>query len=311
MISLKKNLLIEYKGKDLTEIIAGEIIETENSKCYHIETQDRITFKTVSSKSAKEKIISNLRLINGIGYSTELLLKKRGYRTIADLTNHPRFGPEASCFIDIIERSDIYQIIHWIEKCFSKSHPLILYSSGLQHKENFIIIDIGVVVGKSRTDVTRTFCIKPSVKKKKLIKLIKNAQKLAEKKIKPGIRASEVDSVVRKYLKKNSKMRFPYSLGHGVKSRIHQRPKIKPRSKDKIRIGDIFTLEPGLHSKTTGLRIEDMYLLTDKGLKKVRTVLIVPAPCSHLHTILGSSQIIRLSCIPGRIVVILAVSEGG
>ena len=37
------------------------------------------------------KILSNLKLIYGIGDVTELNLKKEGYRTIEDLMNHPSF----------------------------------------------------------------------------------------------------------------------------------------------------------------------------------------------------------------------------
>jgi len=137
-------------------------------------------------------------------------------------------------------------------------------------KENqFAIIDFGVVVGNKKTDVTRTFCLNPDIKKLKLIKLIQNAKKLAENEIKSGVPCSKVDIIVRNYLKKHTKYKFPYALGHGVGKRIHQKPKISPKSKDVFKVGDIFTLEPGLHGSFGGIRIEDMYLLTKKGIKNL------------------------------------------
>jgi Xaa-Pro aminopeptidase len=136
-------------------------------------------------------------------------------------------------------------------------------------ERDLIIIDFGVICGKSRTDVTRTYCLKPNKKQKQLYDLIKRAQKLAEKKIRPGVSCSKVDLTARRYLKKHSRMKFPYGLGHGLKRKIHDKPRISPKSKDVFKVGDVFTLEPGLHSKKTGLRIEDMYLLTRKRIIKL------------------------------------------
>ncbi len=136
-------------------------------------------------------------------------------------------------------------------------------------KNEFVIVDFGVVYKGARTDVTRTYCIDPDKRHRELYALVKRAQKLAESKIRPGIHCRDVDIFVRKYLKNNSRMKFPYGLGHGIVRRVHERPKISPKSNDVFKTGDIFTLEPGLHSKSTGLRIEDMYLLTRKGLIKL------------------------------------------
>jgi len=136
-------------------------------------------------------------------------------------------------------------------------------------RTDLVIVDIGVVVGKSRTDVTRTFCLEPTTEKKRLMSIIKHAKKLAEKNIKPGVACKDIDKLARDFIKSKTKIRFPYALGHGVGKRIHQRPKIYPRSKDIFRVGDIFTLEPGIHSNNFGIRFEDMYLLTSKGIKKL------------------------------------------
>ena len=157
---------------------------------------------------------------------------------------------------------------------------LTLISKYRRCAQNGIIVSPG---GEAKTDglhaysilhnvylkIPVTYCINPDIKKLRLIRLIKSAKKLAEKNIRPGVSCFKVDMIVRNYLKTKTRYRFPYSLGHGVKARIHQKPKINPRSKDIFKVGDIFTLEPGLHGSFGGIRIEDMYILTKKGLKNL------------------------------------------
>jgi uncharacterized protein YprB with RNaseH-like and TPR domain len=139
---LKQKLIEKYEGMKLEDVIEGEELKTPEGVCYHIESQEIINLKIINPEHARKKILSNLKLIKGIGDETEHRLKENGYKTIDDLTEHPRFGSEAKRFLDIIDRCDASQIIDWIGHRFSKSHPLILYSSGLLNKEDFIIFDI-------------------------------------------------------------------------------------------------------------------------------------------------------------------------
>lgn len=139
---LKQKLLRKYKGKEIEAVIEGKEFKTKKGICYHIENIDKISLKTINPDQAKKKILSDLKLIYGIGEVTELILKDEGYRTIGDLTEHSRFGHEASKFLKIFDKCDTCQIIDWIGHWFPKSHPLILYSSGLHNKEDFTFIDI-------------------------------------------------------------------------------------------------------------------------------------------------------------------------
>ncbi|MGC9060362.1 MAG: ribonuclease H-like domain-containing protein [Thermoplasmata archaeon] len=139
---LKQRLLKKYKGKALEEIIAGEELDTEKGICYQIKNQERITLKIINPGDAREKILSDLKLIYGIGEVTERKLKDEGYRTIEDLTGHPRFGFKAREFLEIVDKCDTCQIVDWISYRLPKSHPLVLYSSGLHEKEDFLILDV-------------------------------------------------------------------------------------------------------------------------------------------------------------------------
>lgn len=139
---LKKRLLKKYKGKTLEDVIAGNEFKTKKGVCYHIENQDKISLKIINPEQARKKILSDLKLIYGIGEVTERILKEDGYKTIEDLSEHPRFGSEAKRFLEIIEKCDTCQIVDWIGHWFPKSHPLVLYTLGFHKKEDFIIFDI-------------------------------------------------------------------------------------------------------------------------------------------------------------------------
>lgn len=139
---LERGLLKEYGGKSLEDVIPGEELETEKGTCYLIRGEEKMDLKTVNPRKARKKILSELKLIHGIGKTTEAKLKNMGYKTIEDLTEHPRFGHEASKFLELLDRRDIYSIIEWVSSRLQKSHPLVLYASAFHGKEDFIVLDI-------------------------------------------------------------------------------------------------------------------------------------------------------------------------
>ncbi|MCX6797593.1 MAG: M24 family metallopeptidase, partial [Candidatus Doudnabacteria bacterium] len=59
---------------------------------------------------------------------------------------------------------------------------------------------------------------------------------------------------------------FIHNLGHGCGLEIHELPNISPNSKDVLRNGMVFSIEPGVYiPKLGGVRIEDLVYLT-KGV---------------------------------------------
>ena len=60
---------------------------------------------------------------------------------------------------------------------------------------------------------------------------------------------------------------WKYGLGHGVGLDIHEPPSLFKGSKEKLKNGMVFTIEPGLHIPDFGgVRIEDTFLL-DKRMR--------------------------------------------
>lgn len=126
----------------------------------------------------------------------------------------------------------------------------------------FIVIDFGFKVKGYCCDITRTvFVGKITAEQRNIYNKVLRVQEASIKDLKKGISYRELDLRARKRfgkLKKN----FKHALGHGVGSKIHQRPNVHPKSKDIAKIGDVITIEPGLYfGGRFGIRIEDTVLV--------------------------------------------------
>ncbi len=139
---LKRRLLQTFRNVPLEEAIPGTELHTEKGLCYHVRTEETLPLRIIRREKARENILSDLKLIYGVGEITERELKEKGYRTIADLAAHPRFSARAETFLNILDTGDTGRLCDWIGRWFSRSHPLILHSSGLHEKEDFLLLDI-------------------------------------------------------------------------------------------------------------------------------------------------------------------------
>lgn len=133
----------------------------------------------------------------------------------------------------------------------------------------FVIVDFGVVYKKYMSDMTRMFYVgKPSKNEKDIYKLVLLSHTKSASVVYPEIKCAVADQVSRKVLGKYSKY-FIHTLGHGVGTKIHENPKIYYKIERPIfKTGMVITIEPGIYIKGKyGIRIEDTYLVTRRGLK--------------------------------------------
>jgi len=131
-----------------------------------------------------------------------------------------------------------------------------------------VLIDLGVEYEGYKSDLTRVFFLgKINILARKAYKAVLEAQDLAIKMVKPGVKLAEIDKVARDYLAKNGYAgRFGHNLGHGFGLEVHEEPRIGPHSQGLTEPGMVFTVEPGVYLPGKfGIRIEDMVLVTGKG----------------------------------------------
>jgi Xaa-Pro dipeptidase len=144
-------------------------------------------------------------------------------------------------------------------------------------QKGFCVIDFGVKYKGYCSDITRTIYLgSPKKEEKEIYNILLNSQKKAIEKIGEGISCSEIDKEARDALGKHKKF-FIHGLGHGIGIEPHESPTLSSKSKDKLSLGNVFTVEPGVYMPyKMGIRIEDDILLSKKIkiLTKTRKTLI-------------------------------------
>ncbi|MDP8265069.1 MAG: Xaa-Pro peptidase family protein [Candidatus Aceula lacicola] len=133
-----------------------------------------------------------------------------------------------------------------------------------------IVIDMGIDIDGYKSDLTRVFFLgKIPQSIGDVYRLVREAQRVAIQKIKPGVLISEVDQQARNFLKENKIDKFfVHSLGHGIGLEVHEVPVISLKNSSKLQEGMVFTVEPGVYFPGQfGIRVEDMVLVTSRGCK--------------------------------------------
>ena len=141
-------------------------------------------------------------------------------------------------------------------------------------KEMPVLVDFGCRYKGYCSDMTRTFWFgkNPSAEFKHYFEAVYEAYTVANKALKAGKGAKELDSIARNYFEDNFDVAkyFIHSLGHNLGLEIHERPILSPKSTDTVKENAITTIEPGLYFKNKfGIRYEDTFLITKTGSIKL------------------------------------------
>jgi len=140
--NLKRVLMDKYKDMEISEVIKGYENDSGHGSIFTINYDIPLKLKKFSSDEAKEKILSELKLIYGIGDMKKKYLRSRGYTTIEDLINHPHFSKEAKSCLALIESRDTKNIMNRISYWLSQSDELAYCCSGFHEMEDFLFFDI-------------------------------------------------------------------------------------------------------------------------------------------------------------------------
>jgi len=150
------------------------------------------------------------------------------------------------------------------------SYPHYLPSTSILGDKNLILLDVGVKVDNRCSDITRMVTWGGlSNEERMIIEIVSEAIDRALEVVQPGVKASEVDEVARKYiLEKGFGEKFIHGLGHGIGVVVHEHPYIRSGSETTLEPGMVFTIEPGIYfAGQYGVRIEEDVLVTKKGVR--------------------------------------------
>jgi Xaa-Pro aminopeptidase len=127
-------------------------------------------------------------------------------------------------------------------------------------KNELVVLDLGAILGKYCSDITRTVYVGKAPAKVRLwYQAVLEAQKAAIDAIRPGKSAGEVDAAARRVLAAyRLDQYFVHSTGHGLGLEVHEDPRLAKGQKTQLASGNVITIEPGVYiAGVGGIRIED------------------------------------------------------
>ncbi len=135
---------------------------------------------------------------------------------------------------------------------------------------DFITFDIGAVYDGYHSDMTRTVALSYATDEmREIYDVVLQAHYKACEKISAKSACADVDKAARDYITlKGYGEFFGHSTGHGVGLDIHENPVVYLTNDITLESNMVITNEPGIYLPDKfGVRIEDMYLVTDNGYK--------------------------------------------
>jgi len=236
-------------------------------------------FKLIPSKDLR-----NLRIIKE---KNEVLKIKKACQ----------IGDEAFDFIvkkiksGITEKELAFKLEYFIKKKHADISfpPIVAFgkNSSIPHHQtsseklrtnSIVLLDFGVKFENYCSDMTRTvFFGKADEKFKKIynttlesqqkaIKFLNSSFIIHNSKTKP-VKTASIDKAARQYIIRSGYPTIPHSLGHGIGIDVHESPRLSPKSKDILKEGMVFSIEPGIYIPNYGgVRIEDIVVLENKGI---------------------------------------------
>ena len=135
-------LISGYHGRPFESVFSGREISNEGGVCFLLESFFPLPPPAFDLDRYRERIIRDLSLVRGIGQATEKRLRGRGYQTLYDLAEHPKFRSHAHTVIECMCRGDSRDIMDLIGKRHAKSHPFVLGAAGLHEPGDYVFLDI-------------------------------------------------------------------------------------------------------------------------------------------------------------------------
>lgn len=136
-----------------------------------------------------------------------------------------------------------------------------------------VTVDYGAIFGAYMSDITRNFSL-GAVKDVEFLEIhevLLKAHRDSAALLKPGARGCDVHAAaVAVIADAGYGAYFGHGLGHSFGLEIHEAPRLSPLYQGTLRCGDVITIEPGIYIPGRGgLRVEDDYLITENGARRL------------------------------------------
>src|SRR5579863_7085639 len=127
-------------------------------------------------------------------------------------------------------------------------------------KNEFVVLDLGAILGHYCSDITRTYFVGRATERvRRWYKAVLEAQSAAIAAVAGGVTCGEVDAAARKVLAGYRLDKyFVHSTGHGLGLVVHEDPRLARGQEKRLEPGNVVTIEPGIYVEGVGgIRIED------------------------------------------------------
>jgi Xaa-Pro aminopeptidase len=143
-------------------------------------------------------------------------------------------------------------------------------------RNEFVVLDLGAILGHYCSDMTRTVYLGSATKRVKTwYKAVLEAQAAGIQALGAGVEAGLPDLAARAVLDSCGLGKFfVHSTGHGLGIEVHEDPRLAAGQKRQLQAGMVVTVEPGIYVEGAGgIRIED-----DVAIHSGRTEILTTAP---------------------------------
>jgi Xaa-Pro dipeptidase len=106
----------------------------------------------------------------------------------------------------------------------------------------------------------------------KAYRVVRDALHAGVESVRPGVRARDLDAMLRDRVREGGYDSYPHHSGHGIGVSYHEEPRIVPYNENTLEAGMIVALEPGVYLPGAGgVRLEHVVLVTRDGCEVLTT----------------------------------------
>jgi hypothetical protein len=140
--AFREQLRRDYEGLPFEKVMPGDVVENDYGTCYLVTATARGALRRGDAEQARLNLLGSVNLVRGIRDKTRTRLEEQGFKTLADLENHPRFCGESKRIRELLEAGSTDELAEVIGARLSKSHPSVLGLSGLHDDADFLFLDL-------------------------------------------------------------------------------------------------------------------------------------------------------------------------
>ena len=140
--AFRDQLRRNYEGMPLEKVLPGDVVENDYGSCYRLTATARGALLRSDADKTRRDLLGSVNLVRGIRDKTRARLKEQGFKTLADLENHPRFCGESKRIRQLLEAGSTDELAEVVGARLSRSHPTVLGLSGLHADADFLFLDL-------------------------------------------------------------------------------------------------------------------------------------------------------------------------